>query len=304
MLKLKGVIPALTTPFREDQSMDLDAFQELVDIVIKDGVHAIVPNGCTGESWALSDDERMDLFKAAVDAAAGRVPVIVGAGGISVRDAMIKVRQAEKAGADGIMTQAPWYVMPGEEEIFDYYKGILAATELPMMVYNIPRRTGVTMSADLIDSLADQPGVIALKESSKNWLLLSEIIRRCRDRISILTGYFQVLGLAAFSEGAVGYVDSATPVIGKMSVDYYNAVMSGDMETARRLQVHLANLNQGFFGIGTFPAATKVALELLGRPGGRPRDPIRPLTAAQREQVREALTAAGLLPNVAQRKAG
>jgi 4-hydroxy-tetrahydrodipicolinate synthase len=303
MLKLKGVIPALTTPFKDDQSMDLDAFQELVDIVIKDGVHAIVPNGCTGESWALSDDERMDLFKAAVNAAAGRVPVIAGAGGISVRDAMIKVRQAEKAGADAIMTQAPWYVMPGEEEIFDYYKGILASTDLPMMVYNIPRRTGVTMSADLIDRLADQPGVIALKESSKNWLLLSDIIRRCRDRISILTGYFQVLGLAAFAEGAVGYVDSATPVIGKMSVDYYNAAMSGDMETARRLQVHLANLNKGFFGIGTFPAATKVALELLGRPGGRPRDPIRPLNAQQREQVREALTAAGLLPNVAQRKA-
>ena len=296
MVELRGVIPAITTPFGEDGSLDLDGFRKLVDIVIGDGVHGIVPNGCTGESWALSDDERAEIFKATVEAAAGRVPVVPGCGAMSTADAIHKVRQAEAAGCDAVMVQPPWYVMPGLDEVMDYYKKIIAATELPIMAYNIPRRTGICFTADFVDQLADEPRVIALKESSKNWLLLSEIIRRCKDRITILAGYAPLLGLAAISEGALGFVDSAAPVVGSLMIDFYDAASAGDIEKARPLQAELAKINKGMFGIGTFPAANKAALDMLGRPGGWPRDPIKALDDEQRARVRQVLIAARVLP--------
>ncbi len=303
MLELKGVIPALTTPFREDRSLDLDGFRELVETVIADGVHGIVPNGCTGESWALDDDERAAVFKATVEQTAGRVPVVPGCGAMSAKAAIAKIRQAEKAGCDAVMVQPPWYVMPSESDVYDYYKEIIGASELPVMVYNIPRRTGINLSLDLVDRLADEPKVIAIKESSKDWLFLSQVIRRVSGRINVLSGFANLLGLAAITEGAVGYVDSSTPVLGRRSVDFYEAAISGDTTRARPMQKAMANLNAGFFGVGTFPAGIKVALDMLGRPGGWPRDPIKPLDAGQREQIRDVLVAAGLLDDAGDQRA-
>ncbi len=295
MLDLKGVIPALTTPFNDDQSLDLDGYKTLIETVIADGVHGILVAGCTGESWALDPDETLAVFKAGVAAAKGRVPVVAGCGAMLPKQAIFQVRQAEKAGCDVAMVQAPWYVMPGLEEVMDYYKAIIAQTEIPIMVYNNPRRTGIHMTADFISRLADEPRVIALKESSKDWLVLSEIIRRCRGRINVLCGYADLLGLAAIGEGAVGFVEGSPPIVGRRYVDFYNAAMSGDRETARDLQARFAKLCKALFGIGTFPASAKAALEMLGRPGGRTRDPIRPLNDAQRAQVRQVLIEMGLL---------
>lgn len=300
MLELKGVIPAITTPFREDQSLDLEGFEKLIEVVIGDGVHGIVVNGCTGESWALDDGERAAVFDAAVRQAAGRVPIVAGCGATSAKAAIAKVRQAEKAGCDAIMIQPPWYVLIGLEEVYDYYKRILGATPLPVMVYNIPRRTGISLSVDLVDRLADEPTVVALKESSKDWLLLSAMIRKVKGRINVLAGYANLLGLAALCEGAVGYVDSSTPVLGRRSLDFFRAATGGDLDTARRQQADMAKLNAGFFGVGTFPAGIKVALDMLGRPGGWPREPIKPLNPEQRAKIRNVLVDAGLLAAPAQ----
>ena len=303
MVELKGVIPAITTPFKEDQSLDLDAYRRLVDLVISEGVNGIVPAGCTGESWSLSDDERAQVFRTAVEQAAGRVVVVPGCGAITSKEAITKVRQAEKAGCDAVMVQPPWYVLLGLDEVYAYYKEILAATELPIMVYNIPRRTGISMTPDFVDRLADEPKVIAVKESSKDWLVLSEIIRRCKDRVTILVGYAALLGIAGFAEGAVGFVDSITPVVGRMTVDFYKAMVSGDTDEARRLEGLLRKANNGFFGIGTFPAANKAAMNMLGRPGGRTRDPIKALNAEQLAKVRDVLVSVGLLADEKRRRA-
>ncbi len=293
---LKGVIPALTTPFREDQSLDLDGLGRLVDLVIGDGVDGVVVNGCTGESWAIADGERAAMFKTTVKAAAGRVPVIAGCSGISVTDTIAKVRQAEAAGCDAAMISPPWYIMLGQDEIMDHYQAILKEIALPVMLYNIPRRTGVQLGIDAIDRLADHPKVVALKESSKEWGILSSCIRRTHDRISILAGYASYYGLAAITEGAAGYVDSSTPVFGSRSPQFYRAARDGDVETARRIQTDMSNILADFFGLGTFPAAIKAALDLLGRPGGRTRDPIRALNPAQREILRKSMERSGLLP--------
>lgn len=178
----RGVVPALTTPFRPDLSLDAEGFTALVDTVIRDGVDALLVNGCTGESWALSADERAVVFRTAVEAAEGRVRVIAGCSGLNAAEAIGKIRQAEKAGCDFAMISPPWYVMPGPDEIMDHYRAVLDATELPIVLYNIPRRTGVQLTPDMVDRLADHPKVVAIKESSKDWGILSSVIRRSGDR--------------------------------------------------------------------------------------------------------------------------
>ena len=294
MIELKGVIPALTTPFKEDRSLDLAAFRRLVDTVIADGVHGMLVGGCTGETWALDDDERAALFAAAVEAAAGRVPVIGGCGDIFAKRVIAKVSGAEEAGCDAVMVPPPAYVMPTQDDIAAFYAEVVGASDMPVMLYNHPVRTGVGLTVDLVDRLADQPTIVALKESSKDWGVLSEMIRRCRDRISVLAGYIGTHGLAALSEGAAGYVDSSTPVLGNLSVRFFEAASAGDLEAARALQVQITKLRPGFDGAGTFPAGIKAALDILGRPGGWPRDPVKPVGVERRERLREVLVSVGL----------
>jgi 4-hydroxy-tetrahydrodipicolinate synthase len=291
----RGVVPALTTPFRADLSLDADGFATLADQVIKDGVDALLVNGCTGESWSLTTDERATIFRAAAEVSKGRVRVVAGCSAITAQETIAKIRQAEKAGCDYAMVSPPWYVIPGPEEIMEHYREVLDATEIPVVLYNIPRRTGVQITPDMVDRLADHPKVIAIKESSKDWGILSQVIRRTRDRISVFAGYASFFGLAALTEGAVGYMDSGTPVFGPKSPAFYRAAISGDLTTARQIQIEMASMLDSFFGLGTFPSSVKASLDLIGRPGGPTRPPIRPLNASQKETLRQHIIAAGFI---------
>jgi len=291
----RGVYPAVTTPFHTDLSLDAPGFARLVDAVIGDGVDGIVVNGCTGESWSLSADERAIIFRTAVESSRGRVPIVAGCSAQTAAETLGKIHQAADAGCAIAMVSPPWYIMPGPEEIMAHYRKILAATPLPLLLYNIPRRTGVSFTVEMVDRLADDRNVIGIKESSKDWGLLSSVIRRARDRISVFAGYASFFGLAALCEGAVGYIDSGTPVFGKKSLAFYRAATTGDLETARALQTDMERMLAAYFGLGTFPASIKAALDLLGRPGGPTRDPIRPLDPAQRETLRKLMVASGLI---------
>jgi 4-hydroxy-tetrahydrodipicolinate synthase len=299
MVQLKGVIPALTTPFREDGSLDFPGFSRLAEHVIADGVDALLVAGCTGESWALKDAERAQLFRTSVEVARGRVPVVAGCGHMLVEDTLHKIAQAADAGCDAALVQAPWYILPGNEEVMDHFAAVIAGSPLPVVIYNIPRRTGINLTPEMCDRLADHPKVIAFKESSKDFLLLQEIIRVVGDRAGVFAGYSSLLGLGALACGAVGYMDSTTPVAGRLSVAFHRAAVTGDLVQARELQTRMALLTKGFFGVGTFPSGVKAALDMLGRPGGFVRPPIRNLDAAQRGKIRAALVSTGLLAEAA-----
>jgi 4-hydroxy-tetrahydrodipicolinate synthase len=210
-----------------------------------------------------------------------------------------KAREAAEDGCDAALVQPPWYILPGQEEVMDHFAAVLKETPLPVVIYNIPRRTGINLTPEMCDRLADHPKVVAFKESSKDFLLLQEIIRAVGDRAAVFAGYASLLGLGALACGAVGYMDSTTPVMGRLSASFYRSAMAGDLATARALQSRMAALTKGFFGIGTFPAGVKAALEMLGRPGGPTRPPIRPLDAAQKARIRAALAGAGLLQEAA-----
>lgn len=304
MVELSGLVCALTTPFRDDQSLDLDAYRRLMDVVIDDGIEAIVVAGCTGEPWALGDEERWAMFETAVDQVRNRVPVVAGCGAMVPAASITHARRARDAGCDAIMVHPPYYTMPSLAEVYDFYKQILAASDLPMMIYNIPSRTGVHMTPDLVDRLADEPGVIALKESSKDWLVLSEMIRRAKDRLNVLVGYADTLGLAGMTEGAVGVVEALLPpLVGPAYRRFVDAGVAGEREEAVPLQAEFAR-RQAELRIGSFPAPLKAALNMMGRPGGRPRDPIQPLDATRTERVREVLLSMGLVAAEPARRAG
>jgi 4-hydroxy-tetrahydrodipicolinate synthase len=206
-----------------------------------------------------------------------------------------KTKEAAEAGCDYALVQPPWYILPGLDEVMDHFQAVLKETPLPVVIYNIPRRTGINLTPEMCDRLADHPKVVAFKESSKDFLLLQEIIRAVGDRANVFAGYASLLGLGALACGAVGYMDSTTPVMGRLSAAFFRAATSGEIAEARALQSRMASLTKGFFGIGTFPAGVKAALDLLGRPGGPTRPPIRPLDAAGIARIRAALAGAGLL---------
>ena len=189
MTTLTGVIPALTTPFRDDLSLDLPGFARLVEVVISDGVDGLLVSGCTGEAWALSDEERRQIFRTAVVTARGRVPVVAGCGHMMAAGSVALARDAAEAGCDAALIQPPWYILPGLEEVMDHFAAVLRDTPLPVVIYNIPRRTGINLTPDMCDRLADHPKVVAFKESSKDFLLLQDIIRAVGDRAKVFAGY-------------------------------------------------------------------------------------------------------------------
>ncbi len=294
MLELKGVIPALPTPFHADGALNLEGVRALVELSIEDGVHAVIPYGSMAEPWAIKSDERAALLEAAVAQAAGRLPVVAGVNGMTPDSAIEEAHQAEAAGCDALMINGPTYARPSQDELYDYFIAFIRATELPVMLYNIPHLTGVGLGVDLIDRLADEPQVVALKDSAGDWGLHVEFIRRCAGRLNVFT-HVSAMGLGAFAEGASGYVYSGTPVLGRRSREFYDLVTAGDYEAARPLQVQMARFSSGVHGIGTSPAGLKAAIDLVGRPGGFPRPPIKALSEDQIAEVGAVLVRVGVL---------
>ena len=286
----RGVYPALTTPFRPDLSLDVEGFARLTDAVIGDGVHGIVVNGCTGESWSLSADERRTRVpRRRSRPRAGRVRVVAGCSGQSAAETLAKIRQAADAGCDCAMVSPPWYIMPGPEEILEHYRKILAASPLPVLLYNIPRRTGVSLDRrhrrpprrrseghrhqgeleGLGPPVRRSSGARATASACSRAMRASSASRRCAKARSATS-------IPARRSSAPSRSRSTGPP------------PSGDLETARALQADMERMLAAYFGLGTFPASIKAALDLLGRPGGPTRDPIRPLDAGAARNAAQA----------------
>ena len=292
---LTGVLPALISPLRADGTVDEPAVSRLVEHVISGGVTGMLALGSTGETASLDEKARRTLLSSVVAAAAGRVPVICGVAQSHLAAARGEVEAAARLGAAAALVAPPSYYPMDQATVLAFYRQLAKGSPLPILLYNIPRRTGVGFTVAMVERLADDPKVVGIKESSKDWGLLSSVIRRTRDRISVFAGYASFFGLAALCEGAVGYIDSGTPVFGAKSLAFHKAATTGDLDTARRLQSDMEHMLTAYFGLGTFPASIKAALDLLGRPGGPTRDPIRPLDPAQREVLRKTMVAAGLI---------
>lgn len=294
----KGCFAAIVTPFKENEELDEDAFCNNIELLIREGIYGVVVSGCTGESWALSDEEKKKIFNLAVDQAKGRIITIGGVGEITPQHTIKLARYAKEAGMDGVMIHPPARVIPNPREIIAFYQEISDSVEIPILLYNIIKRQAVELTVDLVDRLADIKNVSAIKESSNDFERVMEVVEKVGDRIQVFSGHSAQRGIPAILMGAKGWVGSLEPqVMGKESIEMYDFVIKGDLEKAREIQYRCMVLNNRMRGgkAGTFPAFVKYGMNLRGRPGGFPRKPILPLTDQEKEYVRTVLQALNLL---------
>ena len=290
-------MPAVTTPFRQDGSIDEAQFCANVDRLLKDGATGIVAGGCTGEFWALSHDERKRLADIAKGVMAGRGTLIVGTGTVTVAETVALTRHAEAAGCDGVLILPPYFVKLTDDEIFAHYSDVSAATGLPIVLYNIPGNAVNALSPALVSRLAELDRVVAVKESSGDWNNYYGTYLAVRDRLRVFCGPSSVFGVPAVQLGADGTVDCFPNMWSPGGLDLYFAAKRGDEVEAAKLQALGRQLTDLFTTGGrTLYPATKAAMDMLGLPGGgKPRAPLRPLADDALAGLKSGLKSLGLL---------
>lgn len=274
-----GPMPALTTPFRDDFTIDEAAFTSNVDRLFEAGATGMVVAGCTGEFWALSHAERARLARVAAAAGRGRGPVIVGTGAIREGEIVDQIHAAKEAGADGALVLPPYFVRLSDSELTRHFETVDAQSVLPLVLYNIPGNAGNAIRPELADRLADLDRVVAIKESGGDWTSFHDTLLRVRDRIRVFCGPSSVFGVAATLAGADGLIDCFPNVWAPGGLDLWHATRAGRMRDAWSLQRTGLALTELFTtGDRSLYPATKAAMDRLGLPGGgRPRPPLRPL---------------------------
>jgi len=288
----RGVIPALVTPFR-DGAVDEPAFVALVERQIAGGVHGLVPVGTTGETSTLSHDEHRRVVELCVKTAAGRVPVIAGAGSNSTAEAIELARHAKTVGADGALVVTPYYNRPSQEGLYAHYAAINEAVQLPVLVYNVPSRTSVDISNDTLARLAKLPNIVGVKDATGDLSRASMQRLACGPDWVMLSGDDPTM-LGYLAHGGHGCISVTTNVAPDLCATAYNAAAAGDWATALYWQDRLIRLHRALFTDAS-PSPTKFALAHLGLCAQDARLPIVACSEASRAEVLAALRDAGVV---------
>ena len=292
-----GSYVAVVTPFLESGDIDEAAFRENIEFLLAEGADGIVVSGCTGESWSLSAAERLRLFELAVQVTARAVPVIAGTGSVPTQAVIDLSIAARDAGAAGIMVLPPYYCMAGRREVLEHYRAVSDAVRHPILLYNIPRRTGFNMTPEVLSDLVKVEWVAGIKESSNDFIQTESTIQAVGDQIQVLTGHSAERAVPALLMGAKGYVSSMeSQIMGREAIGMYDLVEAGRLDEARRVQHRTLLLDQRMREAGTFPANLKAGMNVLGRRGGFPRRPLLPLTESETARVREVLASLDIAP--------
>lgn len=288
---LKGSLVALITPMNQDGSINYEQLHDLIDWHIENGTDGIVAVGTTGESATLPVEEHLAVIEATVKHVNKRVPVIAGTGANNTVEAIALSKAAEQAGADYTLSVVPYYNKPSQEGIYQHFKAIAEATSIPMVIYNVPGRTVVSMSNDTILRLAEIPNIVGVKEASGNIGNNIELINSVPESFAVLSGD-DPTGLPFMLCGGHGVVTVAANVAPKLFADMCRAALEGDIATARRLNEQLIPIYNTMF-CEPSPAAPKWGLSLLGKCEPHVRLPLVALTEAGQAKVRAALEKSG-----------
>lgn len=288
----KGLFPALVTPFR-DGAVDEEAFIRLVERQIAGGVHGLVPVGTTGETATLSHDEHRRVVELCVATSRGRVPVIAGAGSNSTAEAIELVRHAKAIGADAALVVTPYYVRPNQEGLYAHYRAVNDAVQLPVVVYNVPGRTGVDISNEVLARLAKLPNIVGIKDATGDLARASQQRLMCGEGWTMLSGD-DPTGLGYLAHGGHGCISVTSNVAPEQTSAFYNAALSGDWAGALQHQDRLIRLHKALFTDAS-PAPTKAALAHLGLCADEVRLPLVAASDASRQEVLAAMRDAGVI---------
>ncbi len=288
----KGVLPALVTPFR-DGTIDEPAFVALVERQIAGGVHGLVPVGTTGETATLSHDEHRRVVELCVATAAGRVPVIAGAGSNATDEAIELVRHAKTVGADGALVVTPYYNRPSQEGLYAHYAAINAAVQLPVIVYNVPARTSVDIADATLGRLAQLPNIVGIKDATGDLTRASLQRKLCGSDWVMLSGD-DPTALGYMAHGGHGCISVSANVAPDLCAAFYNAALGEDWKSALYWQDRLIGLHRALFADAS-PSCTKFALSRLGLCLADARLPIVACSEAAEREVLTALQEVGLI---------
>jgi 4-hydroxy-tetrahydrodipicolinate synthase len=288
----KGSIVALITPFR-DGVVDEKAFQSFVDWQISQGTHGVVPCGTTGESPTLSHAEHKRVVELALEVAKGRVPVIAGTGSNSTAEAIELTRHAKKAGADAALVVTPYYNKPTQEGLYQHFKAVHDAADLPIVIYNIPARCVVDMSVATMARLAKLPNIVGVKDATNDLARPLRTAQAIGDGFCLLSGE-DVTALAFLAQGGHGCISVTANVAPRACAEMHEAWQKGDARKAAEINTRLAPLHDALF-VETSPAPVKYAASLLEKSSPEVRLPLVPASPEAQGKVREAMRSAGVL---------
>ena len=288
----KGVITALVTPFR-DGDIDEGALLRLIERQIDAGVDGVAPVGTTGETSTLTYAEHERMVELTVAAVRGRVRVIAGAGSNCTSVAIDHVRHAKSVGADGALVVTPYYNRPSQEGLFLHYRAINDAVQLPVIVYNVPARTGVDISTETIERLAALPNIVGVKDATGDMSRVSRMRLNCGDDFALLSGD-DGSALGYFAQGGHGVISVTSNVAPSACARQFEALSRGDLATSLQLQDVLAELHHALF-LDASPAPTKFALAQLDLCTEEVRAPLARCAAAVRPAIVAAMRRAGVV---------
>jgi 4-hydroxy-tetrahydrodipicolinate synthase len=288
----KGSITALMTPFKNG-AVDEQAFQKFVAWQIAEGINGVVPCGTTGESPTLSHEEHKRVVELCIEVAKGKVPVIAGTGSNSTDEAIDLTRHAEQAGADAALVVLPYYNKPTPEGQYQHFKAIHDATNIPIVIYNVPPRSVVDMSVDTMARCAKLPRVIGVKDAT------ADLARPIRTRIAIGKDFCQLSGedataLPFLIQGGHGCISVTSNAAPKLTAEMHAAWQKGDLDTAMSINEKLMPLNDAMF-CETSPGPVKFAMSLLGHGNAELRLPLAPIAETSRAKVEAAMKKVGLI---------
>lgn len=296
-MQVKGVYTALVTPFDEAGEVNFDVLGELLEKQIAAGVAGVVPMGTTGESPTMFNAEHDAVIRYTVEKAAGRMQVWAGTGSNNTQQAIRTTREAQKAGADGVLVVTPYYNKPSQAGLYRYFREIAESTDLPIIVYNIKGRTAVNVETDTLAEIAKIANVIAVKEASGDMGQMGDVIdslcRRADDPFWVVSGD-DALTVPLMSIGGHGVISVVANLVPDRMVAMVMAAAAGDFEQAREIHFELLPLFRASF-IETNPVPIKAAMNLCGLNVGGVRSPLAPLTEASHKRLVAVLEAMGLM---------
>jgi len=292
---IRGNVPAVVTPFDRQGELDREALERLLRWHLEQGADALCLAGDNGEAWALRPDERRRMVETAVEVAGGRVPVIMGASATTARQTIALAEVAAEAGADALMIGPQAYVLKAStKELVRRMEAVHAAVPLPVVLYNSPRRTGISLTLESLGALADAVPVVGLKEATRDFFYLTHVIRAFQPRFCVFVGPapYIIPGLAL---GAGGFISSGPELFGPAASRVLELAREAPSEELRRLHFGFTRLYETLMGTGTWPAALKAALDLIGLPAGLPREPVLPLESEDLARLEHVMSELGLL---------
>lgn len=293
MVDFGRLLTAMVTPFDKNLEVNFAQAKKLARYLVENGSDGIVVAGTTGESPTLTRDEKLELFRAVVEEVGGQATVIAGTGSYSTRDSIALTQAAEKVGVDGVMLVCPYYNKPSQEGLYRHFKAVAESTSLPIIVYNIPGRTGVNLSPATAARLAEIENIVAIKEAGGSTDQVSELRRLLPEDFVIYSGD-DATTLPFLALGAKGVISVVAHLVGPRLKEMINAFAAGNVTLAAKIHRELFPLMKGMF-ITTNPVPVKAALNLLGWNVGGPRPPLVEATNEEKSKIQKLLEEVRLL---------